>query len=135
MKYVRIALTLVLAFVLCSAFTMKDKKEKAKEVYAFGVAASFTDTVVYYTPIQLLDSVHLTKNNFLPRREMYSYQMKNYLEYTLKKANYTCMIYFSENKNKLEKEAAKLMNKYKKQGGLLLQPIKQEEFSFKKPEE
>lgn len=34
MKYVRIALTLVLAFVLCSAFTMKDKKEKAKEVYA-----------------------------------------------------------------------------------------------------
>lgn len=99
------------------------------------MAASFADTVVYYTPIQLLDSVQLTKNNFLPRREMYSYQMKNYLEYTLKKENYTCMIYFSENKKKLEKEAAKLMNKYKKQGGLLLQPIKQEEFSFKKPEE
>lgn len=132
MKYIRIALALVLAFVLCSAFTMKGKE---KEVYAFGVAASFTDTVVYYTPIQRLDSVQLTKNKFLPQREMYSYQMKNYVEYNLKKENYTCMIYFSENKKKLEKEASKLMSKYKKQGGLLLQPIKQEDFSFKKPEE
>lgn len=132
MKYIRIALSLTLAFLLCSAFTMKGKD---KEVYAFGVAASFTDSIVYYTPIQVLDSVQLTKNDFLPRREMYSYQMKNYLEYNLKKENYTCMIYFSENKNKLEKEASKLMNKYKKQGNLVLQPIKQEDFSFKKPEE
>ena len=46
MKYVRILCAVALVFALCSAFTMKDKE---KAVYAFGVAASFNDSIVYYT--------------------------------------------------------------------------------------
>ncbi len=53
MKYVRILCAVALVFALCSAFTMKDKE---KAVYAFGVAASFNDSIVYYTDIQVLDS-------------------------------------------------------------------------------
>ena len=56
MKYVRILCAVALVFALCSAFTMKDKE---KAVYAFGVAASFNDSIVYYTDIQVLDSVEL----------------------------------------------------------------------------
>ena len=111
MKYVRILCAVALVFALCSAFTMKDKE---KAVYAFGVAASFNDSVVYCTEIQVLDSTALDKNGFLPKRDLYSYQLKNYLEYDLKKPDYTCMIYFSENKKKLEKEAVKVKAKYKK---------------------
>ena len=48
MKYVRILCAVALVFALCSAFTMKDKE---KAVYAFGVAASFNDSIVYYTDI------------------------------------------------------------------------------------
>ena len=81
MKYLRILLAVTLVFTLCSAFSMK--KEKEKQVYAFGVAASFNDTIVYYTEIQMLDSVVLDKRGFLPQRELYSYQLKNYLEYEL----------------------------------------------------
>ena len=131
MKYVKIVFAVALVFTLCSAFTMKGGH---KPVYAFGVAASFNDTVVYYTEIQQLDSVSLDKNNFLPRREMYSYQLKNYLEYDLNKPDYTCMIYFAESKTKLEKEAAKVKAKYKKTT-LSLQAIDPASFTFKKPVE
>lgn len=108
--------------------------ENHKPVYAFGVAASFNDSVVYCTEIQVLDSTALDKNGFLPKRDLYSYQLKNYLEYDLKKPDYTCMIYFSENKKKLEKEAVKVKAKYKK-STMVLQAITSDKFSFKKPEE
>ena len=54
--------------------------------------------------------------------------------YDLKKPDYTCMIYFSENKKKLEKEAVKVKAKYKK-STMVLQAITSDKFSFKKPEE
>ncbi len=136
MKYLRVIMALALAFVLCSAFTMKKDKDKEKEkpVYVFGVAASFSDTVVYYTPVQLVDSVVLDKNGFLPQRDMYSYQLKNHVEYQLNKPNYTCSIYFSENKKKLEKEAAKVKSGYQK-SKQTLQAIEPDEFKFEKPQD
>lgn len=134
MKYVRILFAVALVFMVCSAFSFKKGKGE-KAVYAFGVAASFNDTVVYFTAIQLLDSVELDKNGFLPKRDLYTYQLKNYLEYDLRCPDYTCMIYFSENKSKLEKEAAKVKGKYKKSKTMVLMPIDSEAFRFKKPEE
>ena len=131
MKHVRMFLALALVFVACSAFTMK--KGGDKPVYIFGVAASFNDTVVYYTPVQLLDSVVLDHQNFLPQRELYSYALKNYLEYTVGKPNYTCMIYFSEKKGKLEREALKIMDKYRKENVEVR--LLDNSFVFKKPEE
>lgn len=133
MKYVKILFAVALVFTLCSAFSFK--KATNKPVYAFGVSASFTDTVVYYTDVQLLDSVHLDKNGFLPHRELYSYQLKNYLEIELGKPNRTCMIYFSENKSKAEKEAAKVLSKYKKNKTTVVEKVDSEKFRFTKPEE
>ncbi len=132
MKFIKVALPILAAFILLSAFSLKKEK---KDVYAFGISASFTDTVVYYTNIQRLDSVELGKNNFLPQRELYSYQLKNFLEYQRGEKNRTCMIYFSENKKKLEKEYNKILNKYKKDKTIRLNIITPEEFAFKKPEE
>lgn len=135
MKYIRMFCAVALVFTLCSAFTTKEKekgKGKEKTVYAFGVAASFNDSIVYYTEIQVLDSVKLDKNGFLPKRELYTYQLKNYLEYNLQKPDYTCMIYFSENKGKLEKEAANVQGKYKKSEGLVLEALKPDAFRFEK---
>ena len=133
MKYVKILFAIALVFTMCSAFSLK--KDHSKPVYAFGISASFTDTVVYFTDIQILDSAKVSKEGFLSHRELYSYQLKNYLEYDLKSLDYTCMIYFSENKKKLEKEAAKVKSKYKKNKTIVLMPIAPEAFRFKKPEE
>nr|WP_320058893.1 hypothetical protein [uncultured Bacteroides sp.] len=131
MKFAKIAFSLLLAFVICSAFSFK---KQHKVVYAFGVATSFTDTAFYYTDIQLLDSVQL-KNGFLPQRDLYSYQLKNYLETDKALPNRTCMIYFSESKKKLDKEVSKLVSKYKKNKSVTLQKIETSEFRFKKPQE
>ncbi|MCD8184834.1 MAG: hypothetical protein LUE99_19160 [Bacteroides sp.] len=132
MKYVKIIFAVAFVFTLCTAFTMKNGGNKP--VYAFGIAASFNDSVVYYTEVQLLDSVSLDKNGFLPKRDLYSYQLKNYIEYDLQKPDYTCMIYFAESKKKLEKEAAKVKGKYKKDV-MVLKAIEPVKFTFKKPEE
>ena len=90
---------------------------------------------VYYTDIQLIDSVHLDKNGFLPHRELYSYQFKNFLELDMNQPNRTCMIYFSDRKKKLDKEALKILGKYKKNKAVALQKIDPEKFRFTKPEE
>lgn len=122
----------VMAVTLCSAFTMKKNE---KPVYVFGVGASFKDSVVYFTEVQLVDSVVLDGNGFLPRREAYAYQMKNFLEYQKGKADYTCAIYFSENRVKLEKEFSKVRKQYAKGNTYILENVKKSDFSFKKPEE
>lgn len=133
MKYVKILFAIALVFTMCSAFS--EKKDHSKPVYAFGISASFTDTVVYFTEIQILDSVSLSKEGFLAHRELYSYQLKNYLEDNLLQQNSTCMIYFSENKSKLEKEATKILNKYKKSRNMTVTRIEADKFRFTKPEE
>ena len=133
MKYVKILFAIALVFTMCSAFSLK--KDHSKPVYAFGISASFTDTVVYFTDIQILDSAKVSKEGFLVHRELYSYQLKNYLEDNQLQQNSTCMIYFSENRKKLEKEATKILNKYKKNNRMAVSRIDSDKFRFTKPEE
>ena len=133
MKYVKILFAIALVFTMCSAFSLK--KDHSKPVYAFGISASFTDTVVYFTDIQILDSAKVSKEGFLSHRELYSYQLKNYLEDNQLQQNSTCMIYFSKNKKKLEKEATKILNKYKKNNRMTVSRIDSDKFHFTKPEE
>lgn len=72
MKSIKILCSLLLVLTVCSAFSLKG----SKSVYIVGVSASFTDSLVYFTEIQLLDSVSLDKNKMLPERSQYSYQLK-----------------------------------------------------------
>lgn len=129
MKYFKIVLLAVCVLTSLSAFSKGNKP-----VYAFGVSASFTDTIVFYTEVQVLDSVALDKTGFLPQRESYSYQLKNYLEANKNLVNRTCMIYFSDNQRKLEKEYNKLLAKYKKQKNMSVTLVSKDEFLFTKPE-
>ncbi|MEG1839032.1 MAG: hypothetical protein RR220_07065 [Bacteroidaceae bacterium] len=133
MKQSKIVLSALLLLCVCSAFTRKDKVE-FDVVYAYGVSASFTDSTVYYTDIQLLDSVRLDKNNFLPQREVYAYQLKNYLESKKGLKNRTCMMYFSKSKMKLVKDFNKTVVHYKR-NKTLLQQVNAKDFRFTKPEE
>ena len=89
--------------------------------------------MVYFTEVQLVDSVVLDKNGFLPSRVQYSYQLKNFLEYQKGKLDYTCAVYFSEHKAKLEKEFSKVRKQYEKGDTYVLETVKSTEFVFKKP--
>ena len=80
MKYVKVLASLMLMFIVCTAFTSNDK---GKGMYIVGVSASFTDSLVYFTDIQFVDSVELGKNDLLPMRDQYSDQLDIYLEHKL----------------------------------------------------
>lgn len=123
--------TLLLVFVVCSAFSFKKKGQA--EVYMVGVSASFSDSLVYFTDIQLVDSVTLDKDDMLPQRQQYSYQLKTYLEAKTGQANRTCFVYFNENKAKLEKSIKKMKDKYQKSGKSILRQV-DPEFKFTKAE-
>ena len=130
-----------LVVVLCTSATLQkgDKKKKDKmepeaaQVYGFGFASSFIDTLAFYTDIQLLDSAKLVDGKYLDQRYQYSYQLKDYLAVGQNKPDYVCMIFFNKDKKKLQKEYDKLLAKYRK-SGLGLRAIAATDFKFKQPE-
>ncbi|MBO5250705.1 MAG: hypothetical protein J6B31_01715 [Bacteroidaceae bacterium] len=131
MKYIKVVVSLALVFMLCSAFSLKSKK---KDVYMAGVAASFTDSLVYFTDVMLVDSVHLNKNKLLPQRIQYSEQLSNYLLQKEGLKNRTCFIYFGTSKDKVKKTINKMKDKYKKSGKSQLREVNAE-FKFTKATE
>jgi len=131
MKFIKTVLPAIVMLCVLSSFSLL---KKTQPVYAFGISASFTDSIVYYTEIQVLDSVSLTSEGFLPKREVYSYQLKNYLE-SKGEANRTCMIYFSDSQKKIASEFDKVSGKYKKNKAVSFKKIEKKDFQFKKPEE
>lgn len=130
MKKFKLASFILLVLLACSAFA---QKKKDNGVYIAGVSASFKDSLVYFTDIQLVDSIKLDKNKLLPERQQYSYQLKTYLENKYSSANRTCFIYFETNKEKLEKSMKKMKDKYQKGGKSIVRQV-DSEFKFTKVE-
>lgn len=114
--------------------TAKKSKDKDKYgVYMAGVSASFTDSLIYFTDIQYLDSAMVDGKGFLVGRSQYSVQLKDYLETKEGGKNRTCFMFFNVKKNKLEKEISKLREKYKKGNNMVIKSVNPE-FKFEKAE-
>jgi hypothetical protein len=123
---------------VCSlpAQAKKAKTVKKNAVYVFGVSASFTDSLVYFTEVQLLDSVKLGKKEMLPERPHYSQQLKDYLEGQEGLENRTCFVYYNRSEAKLKKQSAQLKAKYQKNNSkLLLRQVNPNAFRFTKPDD
>lgn len=120
MKFVKIVASLFIVLAVCTASTMENKK---KGMYMVGVSASFTDSLIYFTDIQFLDSVELNKDKLLPMRGQYSDQLDSYLEQVKGMENRTCFIYFDEKKDKVEKTIKKMKEKYQKDGKSILRDL------------
>lgn len=119
MKFVKIVASLFIVLAVCTASTM----EKKKGMYMVGVSASFTDSLIYFTDIQFLDSMELDKDELLPMRGQYSDQLDSYLEQVKGMENRTCFIYFDEKKDKVEKTIKKMKEKYQKDGKSILRDL------------
>ena len=112
MKVLKIALALAIAAI--SSFTAQAKNDPTT-AYMFGFASSFSDSTVYMTSVQRVDSVYLThKKLFLDNRENYSLQLKEYLE-SIGAPKRTCIVIFDRNFKKAEKKWTKLHDRYTKQ--------------------
>lgn len=119
--------------IVVGAAAKKSKDKNKYGVYMVGVSASFTDSLVYITDIQFLDSAVVDGKGFLVGRSQYSLQLKDYLETKENGKNRTCFMFFNVKKNKLQKELSQLQEKYKKGGSLVLKSVNPE-FKFEKAE-
>lgn len=110
LKYVTIAAMLISFF---SVGEVSAKKKMLPKAYMFGFSAAFTDSVVYFTNVQTVDSVWIdTKSKFLLGRDNYSYQLKNYFAQQKNMPARTCVVFFGQKKKDVEKKLIKLKNKY-----------------------
>jgi len=106
-------LYLLLAVALLGTTTASARKVKVPKMYMFGFAAAFTDTIVHFTPVQELDSVWIeSKNNFLQKREAYSYQLRSYLSENEQMPQRTCVVVYAQDRKKLEKKYQKMKKLY-----------------------
>lgn len=127
-------LCLLMLLIIAIPSGAKKKGDKKKYgVFLVGASASFSDSLVYITDIQFLDSASVSDKGLLEGRAQYSMQLKDYLEGKKGMTDRTCFMYFSTKKKKLEKEMKKLKAKYEKGGALTLKNV-DADFKFTKPE-
>ena len=83
------------------------------KAYLFGFAASFNDSTVFFTDIQSVDSVWVTKKKgFLAGKSNYSYQLRNYCEQKMDLPKRTCVVVSALKRKDAEKKYKKMMKKY-----------------------
>ena len=104
------------------------------KAYMFGFVANFTDSVVYFTDIQTVDSVwYDKKTKFLLGRSGYSNQLRTYFTDKMNKPHSTCIVIFSLTRKDAEKKFVKLRKKYigKNAGSYEIRNLNENEFRFK----
>lgn len=133
MRYTKLLCLLMLLVIAIPSVAKKKGDQKKYGVFLVGASASFSDSLVYITDIQFLDSASVSDKGLLEGRVQYSMQLKDYLEGKKGMKDRTCFMFFSEKKNKLEKQLKKLRAKYEKGGTLTLKTV-DSDFKFTKPE-
>lgn len=133
MKYLKLLCLLLVASAIFPALAKSPKDKHKYGVYITGVSASFSDSLVYFTNIQYVDSAAVDDKDLLVGRAEYSMQLKDYLESNKQLKNRTCFVYFNRKKKNLQKEIKKLKEKYQKNKSIVVLEV-DSEFIFKKAE-
>lgn len=133
MRPLKIALMAMAFFSALWPARLAAKTVVEKEMYIFGFAASFNDSVVYFTEVQKLDSVWMdSKTDFMLGRENYSYQFRDFLRDSLASPHRTCIVMFSPKKKDINKKLAKFKKIYctPGKGNYDVRHLSMEEFAF-----
>ena len=121
---------IILLLMLCSVAAFADKKPKT--VYVMGVSFSFSDSIVYFTEIQKMDSiVFKEEHKFLPDRQHYSYELSDYMANFENMPGRTSALFYAEKLSKLRKKEAKLKKKLLKHNKAVM--YLGSKFSFTRP--
>lgn len=132
MKLFRKHVFLVIAFFVAINVQTVSAKLKNTPIYIYGFAASFNDSIVYFTEIQeIADASIDIKNKFLYGRDAYSYQLKTYLQ-NIGREYPTCITAFATSKKAIEKKYLKMRKKYINKGSHNIQYIKASDFKYTK---
>ena len=116
-----ITITLILICVIVSGNVSAANKKS--DIYAFGFSASFNDSTVYFTDIQLVKDVTIEhKSHFLENRDLYSKQLSQHLSDQGMPAR-VCVIFFDAKLKNIEKQFTKLKKKYAKNGAPIFDSV------------
>lgn len=108
LKYLMMA-----AVLTATTLTLTARNKQMPRIYMFGIAASFTDSLVHFTGVQIVDSAWIgAKDKFLKGRENYSSQLRNYLDQQEHLPHRTCIVYYDVDRSKLEKKYLKVRQLY-----------------------
>lgn len=104
---------LLLALTMSTAAGARDKNDQKQKLYMFGMAASFTDTIVHFTQIQEVSNAWMDKKkHFLLGRQEYSYQLRDYMAGQLGLPQRTCIVIYEKKLKKAEKKRARMIEIY-----------------------
>lgn len=116
-----VLLCLVAAISLFALQGQAKPKFKQAPIYIFGYALSPTDSTVYVTEIQRIDTAYIERNSkAMMARTMYSYQLQKFLSDTYGLKGAICNIFFSENRNKLDKKYDRVISRARNANDLQL---------------
>ena len=88
-------------------------KMRCTPIYIFGASASFNDSIVYFTDIQIVDSAWVDeKTEFLINRGEYSGQLRNHFNAT-GHPNRTCIVSYALKEKDILKKYAKMRKQFK----------------------
>jgi len=124
----------VIAMLAIAYTPLRAKNYVTPKAYMFGFTASFTDSTVYFTNIQEVDSVwFMHKRDILAGRSSYSSQLRTYCTDKLKQPKRTCIVIGSPKRKDVEKKYEKMKRQYtqnKKGATYDVKFISEEEFKF-----
>ncbi len=107
-----------------------EKKPKMQTVYVFGVSMSFTDPQVYLTDVIKLDSAYVMPNGFLVNRQMYSYQLQDYVDKLGQVKQSTNSVFFDVRKDKVMKKYNRVKRRFLEAKDVTLVPLSTDDFRF-----
>lgn len=131
-RFVWVAVMLVVTLLAVAKQKPTQYGRGSGKVYLFGVSQQLTDSVVYLTFINEVDSFDLAKKTkFLPFRSEFSLQLKEYMEGTLHKDHQTTVVFYSASRKKLSKKYYKIKKRYLDNPYTKIVPI--DGFKFRHP--
>ncbi len=131
-KGVIIAVIFLLAAVLSLNAAPGGTPDK-RTVYMFGVAESFTDSVLFMTEVQEVEA-YVHSNGFLANRSLYSLQLNNSIVTNQQIENVTCAVFFDKSLAKATKRWEKMNRRFREKGIAMPQTLRADEFTFEAEE-
>lgn len=133
MRFIR-NISLAILMMAAGSQTLKAQSIQVPKAYLFGFVASFNDSTVYFTDIQEIDSVWVTKKKqYLAGKSNYSFQLRNFFAQERNLPHRTCIVVSSVKRKDVEKKYAKMKQQYiyKSKGKYDVRYLPESEFRFK----
>lgn len=127
----RYFITTLLAIIVLMPMQARKNTTKSAEIYVFGVAQSFTDSVVYLSSVQRLDGATLTKDGLLNDRVVYSQSYGQFIQTTYGQENSMGSLMFATSKKKAENLYLRVRSRYMNRLHAKVREIQASEFQFK----